>query len=111
MLPARTGRVAWRGPAASPLLSCLPHCAPRPRPSPATLPELPQVELCCQLLGHGLQCEEGSHDLSEEEGQEKAVHGHLQRQVDDVAVRQQEEQDGELDQEGEEEERGQLGHL
>lgn len=39
------------------------------------------------------------------------MHGRLQRQADDVAVRQQEEQEGELDQEGEEEEPGQLGHL
>lgn len=39
------------------------------------------------------------------------MHGCLQRQAQDPAVRQQEEQEGELDQEGEEEEPGQLGHL
>lgn len=39
------------------------------------------------------------------------MHGHLEWQADDVAVCQQEEQEGELDQEGEEEEPGQLRHL
>lgn len=82
-----------------------------PAPYAPRLLELPQVELCRQLPGHGPQRQERGCDLGEEEGQEQAVHGRLQRQADDVAVRQQEEQEGELDQEGEEEEPGQLGHL
>lgn len=100
-----------KGPAASPYLSCLFPCAPRLQLAPPTLLELPQVELCRQLLGHGPQCQEGSHDLKEEEGQEQTVHEQLQRQVDDLAVCQQEEQKGQLDQEGEEQEPSQLRHL
>lgn len=101
----------WRGPAALPHLSCLSPCAPPFWLVLPTLLELPQVELCHQLLGHGPQRQEGSHDLDEEEGQEQAVHGHLQWQVDDLAIHQQEEQEGQLDQEGEEQEPSQLGHL
>lgn len=82
-----------------------------PAPASPALLELPQLELRRQLPGHGPQRQERGCDLGEEEGQEQAVHGCLQRQAHDVAVRQQEEQEGELDQEGEEEEPGQLGHL
>lgn len=107
MLSAGADSVGWGSLAAG----SFPDCLPWPWQAPAALFPLPQVELCRQLLAHGAQRQEGSHDLGQEEGQEQAVHCQLQRQAQDLAVRQQEEQEWELDQEGEQEEPGQFRHL
>lgn len=79
--------------------------------TPAAHLELPQVELSCQLPAHHPQRQEGGHHLTDEEGQEKAVHGQLQRQADGEVVREQEQQERQLDQEGEEKKASKLRHL
>ncbi|KAG5840404.1 hypothetical protein ANANG_G00188460, partial [Anguilla anguilla] len=74
-------------------------------------PELAEVELEGQLAAHGPQGQEGRQQLGEDEGEVDGVDGPLQRQDEDALVRQEEQQDGQLEQEAEQPEPGQLWNL
>ena len=75
------------------------------------LAQLPQVEHDGELVRHGAQRQERTQDLRQQEGEVDGVHRPLQRQDDDVLVRHEEQQDGQLEHEGEKPERCQLWNL
>ena len=75
------------------------------------LGELAQVELQRELAAHVAQRQEGGQRLCQHEEQVDGVHGPLQRGDEDALVGHEEQQDGQLEEEGEEPEAGQLWHL